>query len=510
VNGTGGLQYPNCPWYYEDVDLTKQQLIRRRSLGYTNIDEALLSTAERREVGDHERTKRDYESLDQNIAADVINIKEFYMRLTLAATVRYADGETRNQKWDDDEGGLEEECVVTYAPATRKILRIVPLWRIHADGKRPHIMNWFNQLPFSIYGQGIQAKMRMLNAMTNSGFNQMVDSGTIANMPWYFYAPSVTGLLPEINGLIPGQGVPVNDPRGVVFPRFQSDQSFWLNLIGQVQQYAERDGNVSDFTIGRSPEQSSTKTARGTIALLQQGQIAFGRLATMMVLSYEEMFRAIHADYKRHAPDDLLFRVTNNKLGKSFFKQLRMSRDVLGQDVDFQFVLNPNRQQMQQTFQILFQLMMSIPYVAQNPRSVRALAKQLYDATGTKNFDDVFPEEMVQQVESEQQQQAQQQPSGKILESIAYKDLATPPTPEQAQLLAQVGIQAQSGQPQGIPQGGQAAQGPPPGPGGQPPMPQSPGPSMSPEDLQAMLEQGGQMQGGAEKPSEEDLGVSIQ
>ena len=42
------------------------------------------------------------------------------------------------------------------------------------------------------------------------------------------------------------------------------------------------------------------------------------------------------------------------------------------------------------------QFMMSIPYIGQAPQSVRALAKQLYESLGKKNFDAIWPEEMMQ------------------------------------------------------------------------------------------------------------------
>ena len=42
------------------------------------------------------------------------------------------------------------------------------------------------------------------------------------------------------------------------------------------------------------------------------------------------------------------------------------------------------------------QFMMSIPYIGQAPQSVRALAKQLYESLGKKNFDAIWPEQMMQ------------------------------------------------------------------------------------------------------------------
>lgn len=400
ADGEGGLQYPNCPWYYERLFLTKEQLLfRKHHAGYENVNDELFTRAEQqREVNEMDQVRRDYEGLSESEAGESIEVYEFYMRRVLPAKYQTPDGKYVDQSWGQ-EGGYDEEIIVTYFPETKKIARIIPLWRLYADGRRPHIVNWYNQIPLSFYGQGVQAKMRMLNAASNSSMNMMVDSGHLYNTPFFFYAPAMTGLLPEIHGLLPGQGVPVNDPRGIQIPRFNHDQSWFLNLINEVQQYAERDGNVTDFTLGRSPEKSSTKTAKGTIALLQMGAVAFGRLASLMVGGYEELFRAIHADYKRHAPDHIFYRVVGqSQMGTSFSKLQRMPRDILTQEVDFEFVLNPNRQQLIQNMQVLANFMMGIPFVAQNPNAVRQLAKQVYDATGTKNFDSVWPADMVPQI----------------------------------------------------------------------------------------------------------------
>ena len=177
------------------------------------------------------------------------------------------------------------------------------------------------------------------------------------------------------------------------------------------------------------------------------GAVAFGRLASLMSIPYVEMLRAVHSDYKRHAPDDLVYRVTKNRQ----IKYGSIDRDVLGQDIDFEFVLNPNRQQIIQNLQIMFQLLTSIPYVAQNPKAVRALAKQLYDGSGqfNKNFNEIWPADMVPQMQG------------------------PPPGPPQR---PQMGGPGQPGMP-----------------GNMPPPPQLPKPN-----------------GGAAMPNESDLGAMIQ
>ena len=389
------LEWPDCPWYYQRSELTWDQLLHRKyNQGYDGIDKELHSKMGPQQIEDRERTIRDNEDLSEGSSEDTTPVLEFYCRMVLPTKYRSASGELRSQT-TDDEAGLAEEVIVTYFPATQKVARIIPLWRAYPDGLRPHICNWYNKLPLSIYGQGVQAKARHINAMINSLANQGIDYGTLQNLPWYMYQPSMTDLMPDAHQLRPGQGVPVNDPRGVVFPRFQGDPNFWMGWIQQMQGFAERDGNVNDATTGIMPEKSANKTWRGMAAVLQQGQLAFGRLASLIVQGYEELFRRVHNQYKYRMTDDILARVTGSSTS---FRQLRITRDVMQQDVDFQFVLNPNRLGDQQINAQMYQLMIAIPFIQQSPMAVRALAKQLYVSMGKKNFEEIWPEQMVPQV----------------------------------------------------------------------------------------------------------------
>lgn len=402
------LQYPNCRWYFIKSDLTPEDCMERKfNRGYANVTPELMATMGGRFLTLQERTALLNEQLSTAVTEKTTPLYEFYCRRVLPGRYQLKIEDKNQEKTQgfDDPDGFSEEIVISFWEKTNKIARIVPLQRLCPDGRRPHVCNWFNQIPGRLYGQGIQSKMRMLNSWMDTGANQMTDSGTIQNLPFFFYVPHLTGLMPDMAGIAPGQGIPVNDPRGVNIPRFQGDQSFWLEMMQFGQGWAERDGNVSDQTIGRMPEKAANKTARGMMMVQQMANIAFGRIAALMVQSYVDVFRAVHKLYQRHASTDVMFKV----LGK----RVKLSPDDFQQDLDFMFLIAPNRQAEQQTTQALYQLMMAIPYVQQNPASVRALARQVYNATGSamgyRNFDEFWPEEMTAQIVKMEQQQIMQQ-----------------------------------------------------------------------------------------------------
>jgi len=430
-----GMQWPECPWYYEVSYLTWDELRSRKQHGYDNIDEELRSKLAEHDLTGKERTMRDEDEVGQSDPTQTAKVIVFYMRMALPGEVTRVDGKTKKQNIQFDDAGnqigdaLEEEVEIVYLADTKKIARIIPLTRLYPDGKRPHVDNRFTRLPRHFFGQGIPAKMKHLNRLLNSTFNQMMDYGTLQNMPFFFYEPASTGLLGDMNQLKPGEGVPVLNSGGVNFPRFQGNKDFQLSVLQQVQAWAERDTAVTDFTQGRAASvPNAPRTARGTAMLMQQSNIAFSRMVALMAEQFTELLRRVHVLYQRYAPQELEFKFFNQQTG--LFKKTNITRNLFYEDVDFQFQLNPNRLQEQQNNMQMAQFMMSIPYIGQAPQSVRALAKQLYESLGKKNFDAIWPEQMMQ-AQLGPQGAGQQLPLGPEEEGVPVEEPPEPTVEEQ-------------------------------------------------------------------------------
>jgi len=132
-------------------------------------------------------------------------------------------------------------------------------------------------------------------------------------------------------------------------------------------------------------------------------------MVALLAEPFLDMFRKVHLLYQKNAPKEMEFKYFNQETG--LFKKQMISRQMFYEDVDFTFQLNPNRQFEQQSNMMLGQFLMSIPFIGQVPQSVRALAKQLYESHGKKNFEEIWPEEQLQAqaMQQQQQQQAMQQ-----------------------------------------------------------------------------------------------------
>lgn len=391
------LQWPLCPWYFEEAHLTWDELQRRKRLGYEFDESKLESKLAEHEPTDKESTlnREDHLSDKQPLTARVLT---FYMRMSLPGEILMSDGSTFRQQMDEngqDENAYSEDVEVVYLPDIRQVARIIPLSRLSPGGKRPHIDSRYIRIPRHFYGIGIPERLRHLNAMINSTFNQMMDFGTLQNLPFFFYEPATTGLLPNMNPLRPGAGIPVLSSGGVNFPRFQGNHDFFNSMLQHGQRWAERSESVTDFTQGQASQlPNAPRTARGTMALLQQSNIAFSRMVALLAEPFTEMMERVHLLYRKYAPNDIEFSFFNEESG--LFRSENLTSEVFQEEINFQFQLNPNRLEEQQTNMMLAQFLMSIPFIAQYPNASRALAKELYESFGKKNFEEIWPESLLQ------------------------------------------------------------------------------------------------------------------
>jgi len=129
-------------------------------------------------------------------------------------------------------------------------------------------------VPDCIYGISVPEILEGLHDLLHELFNANLDRGDIANLPVMLYRAS-SGIKPEQMSVRPGDWVPVDNPKDdavpVQYPH--SDQSWSFNMIGLVQQLAERLIQVGSLQFGQVPQgkASALRTVGTTMAILQQG-----------------------------------------------------------------------------------------------------------------------------------------------------------------------------------------------------------------------------------------------
>ena len=395
------LQFPDTPWYYEKHQMTWPALLARKRRGYA-IDDDLKAHLSIRQPTVDEQTKADQSGISNTDADPTIEVLEFYMRISMPAEIKHALRANRIEKLTKplkqkfmDEDGWEEEVVVTYIPKAKRIVRIVPLDRVRADGKRPHIDGRYHRIPRSFYGSGVPESRMGLQKAINSFFNQMVDFGTLQNLPWAFFNPMTAGDLDEKMFLEPGALIPTNDPSGVTFPRFQGNPSFWISAIQMIQAWFERAESVSDFTRGIAPDRpNAPETARATMALIANAQLAFDWKSSQLSEYLLESIRHVHSLHQQYMTDEIAFEFFNKDTGA--FDKRTINKKMFSEPVDFSFVLNPSRQSEQQVNQLMFTMLSPILMQVSggDPNIIRPIAEDLWESHGKEDFNDIWPKDL--------------------------------------------------------------------------------------------------------------------
>lgn len=209
--------------------------------------------------------------------------------------------------WDLDGDGYQEPYTITVDYATQQVLRITARWRYEdmeydSDGNivfiRPN--ERFTQYGFlpnpesKIYYQGFGQLLGPLNAAANTIMNQLIDAGTLANMPGGFLGRGMRLRGGQIE-LSPGkwQHIPVqgDDIRKNVFPLpYKEPSSVLFQLLGLVLESGERLSSVNDMMLGENPGQNQPYAT--SVMVLEQGLKVFSGI-------YRRIYRALTKEYKK-------------------------------------------------------------------------------------------------------------------------------------------------------------------------------------------------------------------
>lgn len=197
--------------------------------------------------------------------------------------------------------------------------------------------------------EGLHDAMKML-------LDQAVDSGTIKNVPFWFYRPHGS-MKPEIIRFSPGEGYPLNDPKNdVFFPQIGGqDQVFHINMLTILTQMEERLSTIGDLQLGRVPQgrSSALRTFSGMALIAGQGEARPERILRRFFMGLAEIWTQIHDLNRYFLPDEKKIRVIGLKQPSEDPFLVINRRDIAG-PVEFEFkanVLNTSKAALQQSIQ---------------------------------------------------------------------------------------------------------------------------------------------------------------
>lgn len=246
---------------------------------------------------------------------------------------------------DVDDDGLEEEVVYTAIYEYKMLCRARLTAEIFPSNppKRPFAEARFIPVPGYFYGIGMWELLESMHDLMKLIMDQSLDKNTIGNSPFFFYR-AASGIRPEVLAMAPGDGYPVSNPQqDISFPQMPNmDQTFSLNVLGLVQQWAERQAVIGELQFGRVPngKASALRTTTGMQSVLQQGDARPERILRRFFRGLAQIYENFHVLNQTYLSPGKQYRVTGlQEAGKDPYRTLEDVTKIKGR-FDFEFKAN--------------------------------------------------------------------------------------------------------------------------------------------------------------------------
>lgn len=207
---------------------------------------------------------------------------------------------------DDDE--YKEPYIVTFEQITGKVLRIVARYNdkgitLDDAGKKIILIKpiqYYTKFSFvpnpdgSFYDIGFGTLLGPLNEAVNTLINQLVDAGTLSNLPSGFIGKGLRLRMGQ-ERFLPGEWKPVastgDDLKKQIVPLPTKEPSDVLfKLMGSLITSTKELASVAEIFVGKMPGQNTPATT--TMATIEQGMKVFTAV-------YKRIYRALDKEFKK-------------------------------------------------------------------------------------------------------------------------------------------------------------------------------------------------------------------
>jgi len=224
----------------------------------------------------------------------------------LSCCIRYIYKD-KDQDEQDIEDYTEQRMVAVIAKEREVLLRLIPLREINF--KSEHILKRIRLYPEQgkSYGSSIFAKIKALQEGASKTFNTAINVAEITMIPWFFYEKSagldrIEKLKSKQDGmkLSPGKGIPVDNAKGVVFPRFNINPDQMISWINIWVSFWERLISIGNLQMGLVSDEK--RTATEAMASIQEGNIKHNYQAAPLKDDFLSIIRTIYDLYYQYMP----------------------------------------------------------------------------------------------------------------------------------------------------------------------------------------------------------------
>jgi len=340
-----------------------------------------------RDVELSERSDGDDEGAIQETTDELLGLRPNYSDDSYTLLECHVDLDLEGFEDMDNQGnpsGIMLPYIVTLDQSSGKVLSVVRNFREQDPLKRKRqYFTHFKFLPgFGFYGFGLLHTIGGLSRAATSILRQLIDSGTLSNLPAGFKARGVR-IRNDDEPLNPGEfrdiDVPGGDLKNSIIPLPYKEPSATLaQLLGVVVDSGRRFAQVADAKIADVNSQAPVGT---TVALIEQGSKIISSIHKRLHYAQKQEFRML-AEIFSENPVPYPYFVGN-------VPPETMQADFDGR-VDILPVSDPNIFSMSQRLS-LAQTQLQLAQAAPQIHNVHEAYRRMYDALDIKNIDAILP-----------------------------------------------------------------------------------------------------------------------
>ena len=344
--------------------------IRKLQVAGVYRDVELSTTDSGEDEGSIQETSNELQGLHPNYSDDVYTLLEVHVDLDLEGF--------------EDPNGIMLPYIVTIDENSNQVLSVVRNFREQDPlrRKRQYFVH-FKFLPgFGFYGFGLLHTIGGLSRAATSILRQLIDAGTLSNLPAGFKARGVR-IRNDDEPLNPGEfrdiDVPGGDLKNSIIPLPYKEPSGTLaQLLGVVVDSGRRFAQVADAKISDVNSQAPVGT---TVALIEQGSKIISSIHNRLHYGQKQEFRML-AEIFAENPVPYPYFVGN------------IAPEVMQQDFDGRIdilpVSDPSIFSMAQRLS-LAQTQLQMAQQAPQIHNQYEAFRRMYDALDIKNIDSILP-----------------------------------------------------------------------------------------------------------------------
>ena len=284
----------------------------------------------------------------------------------------------------DEPTGIRLPYIVTISQDNGQVLSVRRNY-LEDDELRKKVQYFvhYKFLPgFGFYGLGLIHTIGGLSRTATSALRQLIDAGTLSNLPAGFKARGLR-IRDDEEPLQPGEFRDVDAPGGAIrdslmpLPFKGPDQTLF-NLLGFVVQAGQRFATITDMKVGDGNQQAAVGT---TIAMLEQG-------SRVMSAVHKRLHYAMRQEFK------ILARVMSETLPSEYpYSVAGGDQSIMASDFDDRVdvipVSNPNAFSQSQRI-LLAQTKLQLATQAPEMHNMHEVFRDMYEALGVTDVDRIM------------------------------------------------------------------------------------------------------------------------